>query len=375
MPKIRAIIMSVADIKTVRGRAFLLSLLCWAAFSMPAAAQSGPVPQIEQKSRYAEPGAIPPELRREIASFLEEEMRERGISLDLKTIVLARLDAYMTGYPLPWDWGRYPPVTAYPSVATQIGWQFELESIADAARTRFFTYFEPPWETLSIAGRPDPAPTRAMLLYRVPLEIAGAQGYVATMIAQVERDSVNRAQLLKVIREAPPRKKLGRWNHPIRLTATGVASVDDRLRAAVSAVAASHPDLDIDRVLTSDRASANFFIPPVEFGGASVSTAIFCAANAKCGSMPDLAYMGRTTPAEWSTKDRAAFLGRLYLTNPYAARLGASALVELDGRGGIIAAYCGHEDIGYHMMRAEEKGIRDRGMLQYCLERGANLPR
>lgn len=293
------------------------------------------------------------ELRKRIDEFLERRFRAHRVSPDLLAITKAKIYAEAASqrsarHP------DYPKPTAFPSVAQQIVWQIALGEIAEEFRREFPSRYVEPWEYLD-TGRYPPPPTEE-LVWRIPRFITEAQGEFSYKFSQqpVAAPSGSRGELLRTFRGSAA---------PVRLTATGQKPIDDRIAAIVAELRTGNRLLD-SATFPAPEATANAYLPTARFAN-SVGEALWvCLYMRPCSAVRDIANWALPYEHTPSAAEHASFLRHLYLTNPFGARSSASALVQTDGAGRIVAAFCGDDDIGYAM--TQQPALRP-SRLPYCL--------
>lgn len=302
------------------------------------------------------------ETRRDIEKFLTAQLRTKKISLDLTSIIFARIDAHASGRPVP-EPDRQPRTTAYPSVGQQIEWQSGLNDIAVDFRLRFPTGFKPRSNHIVMEDEPRQLPNQDEILWFAPIAISEAQGALSEELNAKNLASSGRRKVSRSL----PRKHLGYYAAPVRIAPTGIAAVDEAIPSALADIQAKHRDLKLDqKTFPSVVAEVNLIIPEERYGGDAVAHVMYCIRDSNCRSLAELSRPNVLGNAKIPEDENRNFLENIYFTNPYGVRRASRALVRLNKDGSIAEAYCSLDDIGFDASRGS---LRLNGkILKKCIE-------
>ncbi|GEM_PF-6396696 len=281
-------------------------------------------------------------------TFLEREIQQRGLSADLNAVIMQRFHALSAGKDLTITFPR----RSFPSIATQLFWQTELNALSARAKRRFPGIFQP--RHLMIGPL-----TASEIKAFLPRDIQYSQ-----RVASVYPDVRDKRSLARF---SAPLASLGRWRSPIRIASTGNEQMDDRISMVLGEILAAHRDAPIDA--SSFPAAAdqvNFFITPV------LTQTILenCLRNARCVTMQDLVKSTESPSSSATPTARRALFANLYLTNPYN-EWQPIALLQHGEEGEIIAAACGYLDAGLNISPQASRETIDSDIrkLRECLSR------
>ncbi|NIJ39526.1 hypothetical protein FHR22_004276 [Sphingopyxis panaciterrae] len=307
-------------------------------------------------------GVLSAETRRDIEEFLTAQLRTKKISPDLGSIILARIDALASGWPVP-EPDKQPRTTAYPSVGQQIEWQSGLDDIAIDFRHRFPTGFKPKPNHIVMEDEPRQRPSQDEILWFAPIAIIEAQGALSEELKAKKLTPRGRGKGSQPL----SRKHLGTYASPVRIALTGIAVVDEAIPSVLTDIQAKHRDLKLDqKSFPSAVAEANLIIPEERYGGDAVAHVIYCIRDGNCRSLAELARPNALENERIPENESRDFLENIYFTNPYGAHRASRALVRLNEDGSIAEAYCSLDDIGFD---ASKRSLRSGGeILKKCLE-------
>jgi len=326
----------------------------------------GPVPAGAHMSegsvaKSSSAGGLSAETRRDIEEFLTARLRAKRISLDLTSIILARIDAHASGWPAPTPGKQLRP-TAYPSVAQQIEWQSGLDDISADFRARFPTNFRPRPSHIVMEDEPRQLPDQDEILWFAPTAIREAQGALSEELNAKKLTSSG----WRMGAHSLPREHLGFYATPVRIAPTGIAAVDAAIPSVLTEIQADHRDLKLDqKSFPSIVAEANLIIPEERYGGNSVAHVMYCIRDSNCRSLAELARPNALRTKKITKKENQSFLESIYFTNPYGSRETTRAIVRLNDDGSIAEAYCSLYDIGFD---ASKRSLRSGGQaLEKCI--------
>jgi hypothetical protein len=323
-------------------RKMLLAIFAVAA--VPACAPAGQRPQsVAPVATVAGPQrGLSPELRQRIRRFVARHFREEGIGRDLLEGTLAGIDRAAGRPPIGVGSPRSRAIRAYPSVATQVSWQRSLGRIAGEFRLAFPSRYRPQQVMIRVEGQIDPIPATEAILWTIPDVIERAQGTFSQLF------------YVRPISELPGRpsgirRAFAGWTGPLRINVRRVAGSEEAVGGALARLRAMHPEGLIDNeTYPSAAETANVFIAPQVRDWGTVD-AVFACLGMRCLSLHDAAFgYGRVDePLPAKGRADALFFDRLYLTNPYGYLGTPSALIQVDGDGHIVSAFCGAGDVGF----------------------------
>ena len=194
-----------------------------------------------------------------------------------------------------------------------------------------------------IPGDIPPPPETEAILWAIPGVIERAQGAFSEQFSVMPIPSLPG-------QPSGIRHAFAGWTRPLRINVRRVPGSEEALAGALARLRAMHRGGLIDgETYPSAPAAANFFIAPHGRDWDTVDAVFACLTLVKCTSFHDAAFSyGRVgEPRGANDRDDAVFFDRLYLTNPYGDRYSANALVQVDGDGHIISAFCGAADVGF----------------------------
>lgn len=300
-------------------------------------------------------GQLTPKLRKEIAQFLSGRFEAKGISDDLRDLVLERINLAALGRPSQFPDPSSARLRDHPSVAQQIEWQYSLAEIAEDFRRAFPTAYEPRQPAVMVDENGPPiSPVAEELLWRVPKLIEGAQGAFSFQFAKqpIPRDFGARGVAVE---------RVGSWKSPLRFSASGVERFDERLASEIKHNRAntSGVSLSIDPT-PAGLGDANVYIPAKGSTGSTLDRLWLCANYDSCSSLSNLA---RAADARGARTDKG-FFRDLYLSNPYGIRSSSTIVFQLRA-GHPVAAFAGTVDLGYMSLENAAEPIRPDGLQEF----------